>query len=260
MSQLAYFQYNEQAKQSITFLHGFCENKNLWKRFADQLQDRYRVVALDLPNFGESFLDSETSVEEMANCVRNTLKGLDIYETVLIGHSLGGYVGMAFAEQYPFMLKGLGMFHSTAFADSEAKREGRQKTIEHIKNYGTKAFLESFFPNLYAPKNQLLYQSAIQEQFDEVQHIKPEALIATLEAMKNRKDRLEVLPNLEMPVLYIIGKEDGNIPLEQSIAQCHLAPKSLVQILEGVGHIGMIEAEKETLRMVNYFADYCYHS
>jgi len=204
-------------------------------------------------------LDSETSTEEMASCVRNTLKGLDIYETVLIGHSLGGYVGMAFAEQYPFMLKGLGMFHSTAFADSEAKREGRQKAIEHIKSYGTKAFLESFFPNLYASKNQILYQSAMQEQFDEVRNIKPEALIATLEAMKNRKDRSGVLPTLEMPVLYVIGKQDANIPLEQSMEQCYLAPRSLVQILEGVGHIGMIEAEKETLRMVNYFADYCYH-
>ncbi len=260
MSQLAYFQYNEQAKQSITFLHGFCENKNLWKRFADQLQDRYRIIALDLPNFGESFLDSEISVEEMANCVRNTLKGLHIHETVLIGHSLGGYVGMAFAEQYHFMLKGLGMFHSTAFADSEAKREGREKAIEHIKNYGTKAFLESFFPNLYAPKNQILYQSAIQEQFDEVRNIKPEALIATLEAMKNRQDRSGVLPTLGMPVLYVIGKQDVNIPLEQSLEQCHLAPQNLVQILENVGHIGMIEAEKETLNMVNYFADYCYQN
>ncbi len=260
MSQLAYFQYNEQAKQSITFLHGFCENKNLWKRFADQLQGQYRVIALDLPNFGESFLDSEISIEEMANCVRNTLKGLNIHETVLVGHSLGGYVGMAFAEQYPFMLKGLGMFHSTAFADSEAKQEGRQKAIEHLKAHGTKDFLKDFFPNLYAPKNQNLYQNAILEQFDEVRNIKPEALIATLEAMKNRPDRSGVLATLEMPVLYVIGKQDANIPLEQSLEQCHLAARSLVQILENIGHIGMIEAEKETLRMVNYFAHYCFQS
>jgi pimeloyl-ACP methyl ester carboxylesterase len=119
--------------EAIVFLHGYPMNKSIWQHFANELQGHYRVVCLDLPGFGDNPpIDFPLTVGDMAEAVSKTLESLGIEKCVMVGHSLGGYVALGFGEKYPNKLNGLVMFHSTAFADSQEKKQGRNKSIDFV--------------------------------------------------------------------------------------------------------------------------------
>ena len=109
---------------ALVFLHGFCESKEIWSDFTKQLLQEYRVVLLDLPGYGENTAPREKySIDNNADFVREVLQYLNINKCILIGHSMGGYTAMAFAEKYPELLSGVVMFHSSALPDTEEKKE-----------------------------------------------------------------------------------------------------------------------------------------
>ena len=117
-------------KPVLVFLHGFCENKQIWEQFTQPLQANYRLILIDLPGFGDNTVPRpDYTMESGAVYVREVLTSLAIQKCVLIGHSMGGYVGLAFAEKYPELLLGLVLFHSSALPDSAEKKENRNKTI-----------------------------------------------------------------------------------------------------------------------------------
>ena len=117
----------------VVFLHGFCETKDLWHSYMEPLSKVCRVFALDLPGFGDnSPLTDPLTIADMAEQVYNTLINLGIEQCIMIGHSMGGYVALAFSEKFPSRLKGLGLFHSTAYPDSVEKKQARDKTIDFI--------------------------------------------------------------------------------------------------------------------------------
>ncbi|GAB3826701.1 hypothetical protein GCM10028895_38040 [Pontibacter rugosus] len=112
----------------LVFLHGFCESKQVWAEFTQPLQQKFRIIALDLPGFGENTENvSSYTMESMADYVKQQLEALNVRRFILVGHSMGGYVSMAFAAKYGYMLNGLCMFQSTAFADTDEKRPAQQE-------------------------------------------------------------------------------------------------------------------------------------
>jgi pimeloyl-ACP methyl ester carboxylesterase len=242
----------------LLLLHGFCENRTVWKYCEKELATHYRVIIPDLPGFGESRLEeTEVSMEYFAEQVRKLLDDLKIEKCIMIGHSLGGYVTLAFAEKYESHLTGMGMFHSTAFADAEEKKENRNKTIEFIQKHGVPEFAESFVPPLFSLKNKDLFKPEIKELTFAAAASSEQGVIETTKAMRDRKDRTEVLKSVNIPVLFVAGKLDGVIPLEKSLQQCHLPKHSIVHFLEGTGHMGMIEKKQETIKILIHFAAFC---
>lgn len=243
---------------AVVLLHGFCEDSRIWEDFkSDLLEEKYRVVAVDLPGFGQSGVIPDITIADMADSVAAVLDALKLDKVVLIGHSMGGYVSLAFAEKYPERLVGLGMFHSQAMADSEEKKAGRQKSMEFIRRLGSALFVKQTIPGLFAPNfinsntfliEKLTFRAA---QYD------PEGIVAALGAMKERPDRSEVLRRIECPVLFIIGKLDNAVPWENSMSQTHLPAQSDIHILEKVGHMGMFEATKQTQSIVRQFVQFC---
>ena len=175
----------------------------------------------------------------------------------MIGHSLGGYVGLAFAEKYEHYLAGMGLFHSTAFADTEDKKENRLKAIEFIERHGVKVFAESFVAPLFSLKNRDLFKTEIKELTEVAAAASEIGVVETTKAMRNRPDRIAVLKNCAVPILFVVGKLDGVITLDKSLEQCHVPKHSIVHFLEGVGHMGMIENKAETLKIMSSFAHYC---
>ncbi|RDC64641.1 alpha/beta fold hydrolase [Adhaeribacter pallidiroseus] len=122
------------AGKVLVFLHGFCESKEIWEAFIQPFRETYRVIAIDLPGFGKNTAPRASySMEEAAAYVYQVLKALEIKKCVLVGHSMGGYAALAFAEKYRGMLSGLCLFHSSALPDSKEKKEARTKTIKFIK-------------------------------------------------------------------------------------------------------------------------------
>lgn len=242
----------------VVLLHGFCESSAIWCDFERELSKKYRVISPDLPGFGDSRLMVDAvSMEYFAAEVNGLLNELSITTSTIIGHSLGGYVALAFAEAFPSKLKGLGLFHSTAFADTDEKRVNRNKTIKFLEDFGVDTFAVAFVPPLFNEVSRSKYAEEIANITKVAKNTDPLAVIETTKAMRDRVDRSALLSTLDIPVLYIIGKDDGAVPLESSLLQCALPKESVVHIFENCGHMGMVEKKNETIKAIDGFLTYC---
>jgi pimeloyl-ACP methyl ester carboxylesterase len=238
----------------IVFLHGFLETSAIWDDFTEQLSGQFRIIAMDLPGFGDSgVLAEEHSMELMATELRNILEIEGVSKCVLVGHSMGGYVAMAFAELYPAFLKGLILFHSHTGADSEEAKANRDRAVKIVEKDKIE-FITSFIPELFAPHNRKVYNKEIALLSDLAAQNSKEGIIAAIKGMKNRKDRTALLNKLKCPVLFIAGKYDTRAPLDLVLSQVDSSEKAVVAILEDSGHMGFIEARDETLEIINDFA------
>lgn len=228
----------------VVLVHGFAEDSEVWKYQRQELSRHYRLIIPDLPGAGASELTDAFSMELGADYIRQVLEQERIERTILIGHSMGGYITLAFAEKYAGMLQGFGLFHSTARPDSEEKKTTRQRSIEFIGANGSYEFLKQSIPNLFSPESRISLGGEIKEMIEHYRDFNPHTLIACQRAMMQRPDRTQVLATFDKPVLFIIGKHDTAVPYEQGLKQSHLPHISYIHILEHAGHMGMWE-EKE---------------
>ncbi len=159
----------------------------------------------------------------------------------VIGHSMGGYITLALAEKYPQYLNSFGLFHSTAFADSEEKKETRRKAIEFIENKGADTFFKLTTPALFTEQFAKNHTEIITSLLSKQKKFTTVALIQYYKVMIGRPDRTAVLQNFNKPILFIIGEHDIAIPLQSSLQQCYLPSKSYVTILDQSAHMGMCE-------------------
>ncbi len=239
-------------------LHGFLESGEVWKNFARRLDTSFRVITLDLPGHGQSENPGPVnSMDMMAESVHAVLKSLGISNCLMVGHSMGGYVTLAFAEKYPRMLKGFVLFHSQAAADSTENRTARERTIALVQK-DHQGFIKNFIPDLFDPSNVKKFEKEIENLKDLAQKTPKEGIIAALEGMKIRPDRRHVLAQAKVPVLFIIGKNDNKIPMEVIVPQTLLPEHSEMLLLDHVGHMGFIEASGKTFDAVKGFAGRVY--
>ena len=252
--------YTDQGKGTIiVFLHGFCEDKNIWFEFSKYfLEQAFRVIAIDLPGFGNSSVIEGVRIQDMATSVNNLLQNIaPEHPCILIGHSMGGYVSLAYAELFPKHLLGLGIFHSHPFADSESKKNNREKSVDIIQKIGVARFTQFLLPSLF---NESFIKSnpKVIEKVQKIGNQQPlRGVIAAQLAMKNRPDRSHVLKTLEIPALFIIGHQDSTLTFQQSLAQTHLPARSLVKSFPSLGHMGMFEATLECQEAIKEFVNYC---
>lgn len=240
---------------AIVLLHGFLEDLSMWEYFSAKLSATYRVIAIDLPGFGGSdALGRKHSMEKMAVRVNEVLEYLSIQTCVMIGHSMGGYVTLAFAGAYPGKLSGFGLFHSHALADSPEAKENRDRAIAVVNSDHGK-YIFNFFPDLFAEENVDHFRDEIVALQREAAKTHPRAIIAALAGMRDRQSKLDVLINSRVPVLFILGKHDSRIPFQTTLAQVALPPVSEILILDNVGHMGFLEASEMTLKALEGFAN-----
>jgi pimeloyl-ACP methyl ester carboxylesterase len=244
-----------QGNPAVVLIHGFCEDHRVWDGFIGPLAQAHRVLAVDLPGFGRSpLLESPQRIAYMAEALRATLAAQEVERPILVGHSLGGYVALAYARQYAGELAGLGLFHSSALPDSDERQVARDRVAADVRTNGPLGFVRTLVPGLFAPETRAQHRPTIDWLVDEGRKLDPEAVAQTAEAMRDRPDSRDVLQALAVPVLWVVGQADPVIPLEASLAQVALARDSTVHLLGGVGHMGMYEAPDRTLRAV---ADFC---
>jgi pimeloyl-ACP methyl ester carboxylesterase len=244
----------------LVLLHGFLESLNIWNDFVNELSGEFKILTIDLPGHGntEQFGEVHT-MELMADTVKAVLEYLQISECVLIGHSMGGYVTLEFASKYPEYLCGLGLFHSSVFADSPEARLNRDRTMEIVKK-DRRGFIQNFIPGLFAPANRIKYSSEINALKEDASKISKSSIIAALEGMKGRKDHQRTLSILDAPVLIIAGKEDQRVTVNTVLEMVALPKHADVLILSNVGHMGYIEDKEATLEKCRYFTRKCFKS
>jgi pimeloyl-ACP methyl ester carboxylesterase len=230
----------------VVLVHGFGEDGLIWQRQVESLQHKYRFIVPDLPGSGRSAISQDMSMEGLANSLQHIIQDeiADNEQFVMIGHSMGGYVSLAYAEQYPHKLKGLGLFHSTAYEDSEEKKATRQKGIEFMLQHGGGLFIRQTTPNLFSADSKREKPELISEIIERYSNFPAESLVQYYRSMIARPDRTEVLKKATWPVLFIAGEQDTAIILDHVMQQSHLPALSYMHILKRSGHLGMQE-EKE---------------
>lgn len=254
------FYRNYGSGKPVILLHGFGEKGDVWKNQIDYLKDHFKLIVPDLPGSGKSEMIEDMSIAGMAESVKKILDAeFSIvpspgeFRWALIGHSMGGYISLAFAKKYPEYLDALGLVHSTAFADSVEKKEVRKKGIEFIKQHGAFKFLKTTIPNLYSSHFKERQPNFVEKQIERLKDFTAPSLIEYYTAMMERPDRIEVLTTANIPVLFIIGEYDYAIPLEESLRQCHLPEMSYIHFLKKSGHMGMLEEPEKVNRILDEF-------
>ncbi len=244
--------------RAIVLLHGFIEDKSIWKEFSKQLSKLYRVICIDLPGFGETpGIGYVHSMEMMACSVKAVMDHLNLRRYAIVGHSMGGYVSLAFAELYPKNISGLCLFHSTATADSDEKKTERTRVIEIVKRDPI-LFVKNFFAKLFAPENITALGEKIDVLRENAEKIKKQNIVNALEGMKSRPDRRKVLTKSDYPVLFLAGAQDAVIPPEPLKSQVKLCKQGKLLLIENAGHMGFLEAEKECMKAIKSFARKCF--
>lgn len=252
--------YSKQGSgEVLMLLHGFPENHELWQPVLPSLSEKYTIIAPDLPGNGNSTLDHESiTIEAMAEAVIAIVKAEKIENMVLAGHSMGGYISLAFAEKYPSYLKGLSLIHSTATADDEEKRTKRQKSVALIRKGGKEAFIREMVPNLFAERFRKENKDVIARQTERGMLLAEISMIAFYNAMMNRPDRTVILRNANYPVQMIIGKEEKLAPMDVLLGQAAMADVNFVSVYENSLHMSMIEQPDRLASDLINFTDYCF--
>ena len=245
------------AQPTIVFLHGFAESREVWTEFTRPFPATYRLLAPNLLGHGTSVGPvPDFSMEAQARYVIDHLGRRNATEPVLlVGHSMGGYVALALAERYPDRVAGLALINSTAYADTDEKRQNREKNIGFVERHGVGKFMDSFVRPLFAPANRDRLPEA-RALLEDIGKATPETTLAGgLRGMAARPDRTHILRDAKFPVLLVAGKHDAAVPFADSLAQAALAPTSAALFLEGSGHLSYLEQPEATRRAVLALAE-----
>lgn len=237
----------------VVLVHGFGEDHHVWDEIVQYLKKDFLIITLDLPGSENSELLNETSMETMAEAINQICMAENFDAFKIIGHSMGGYITLAFAALFENKLSGFGLFHSTAFADSEEKKETRKKGIKFIQQHGAFEFIKTITPNLFSDSNKTEKSAEINSFIEQQRNFKPEALVSYYEAMMKRPDRTNVLKNTKKPVLFIMGKYDTVAPINDMLQQSHLPEISYIHILENAAHMGMFEEKEKCKEILKEF-------
>lgn len=246
--------YSDQGKGSVVLLlHGFLENSSMWKNLTPHLIKRNRVISIDLLGHGKTeCLGYVHSMDLMADTINAVLKKLRIRRVQIIGHSMGGYVALAFCDAFPQKVKALCLMNSSSRPDSEEKKTNRDRAIEAVKrNY--KTFVRISVSNLFKPENRSILTHEIEEVIKEALKTPLQGIVAALEGMKNRPDRETLLSETSFKKMMIIGKEDPALDYNSLIEQTQNSDIKVVEFPDG--HMSHIENIKEFTYKIIHFIE-----
>jgi len=244
--------YTDQGKRTaVVLLHGFLENQSMWKVFIPELVKKHRIITIDLLGHGETECFGYVhTMEDQADMVHHVLHELKIRKAVLIGHSMGGYVALAFAELYSDNVKGIVLLNSTSKADSDERKANRDRAILAVKqNYF--AFIRMSIANLFSEENRERLAEIIEDVKLEALKTPLQGIVAALEGMKIRKDREVILHFAPYPIQIILGKKDPVLNYEENVVQIEGTQVQLTTFEDG--HMSHFENQLELLVVLNGF-------
>jgi 3-oxoadipate enol-lactonase len=225
----------------LVLLHGFPLDHHLWDDIAPLLEDRFDLILPDLRGFGESTtVDAPYSMDDYASDIAGLLDQLGIQKAVIAGHSMGGYVALAFARLYPARVSGLALISSQVLADPPDRKEGRYKSAADVAEKGIGDVVEAMTSKFTSDARlQTIARSIMEKQ-------KPGAYIGALKAMAERTDSTSLLSTFKFPVMLVHGEADALIPVARAHEVKAALPDSYYVELKDTGHVPMLEAAKET--------------
>ncbi len=236
---------------AVVLLHGFLENQTMWQDLVPELSKRNRIITIDLLGHGDTeCMGYVHSMEENAEVVQAVLSRLRIRKAIFVGHSMGGYVALAFAELFPQKIKGLVLLNSTSFEDSPERKKNRDRAIKAVKKeYET--FVRLSIANLFSPDNRERLQVEIENVKIQALKTPLQGVVASLEGMKIRKERISILQNTSYPKMLILGEKDPVLNFEETSAQINNTTVEIVTFPDG--HMSHIENREGLLQVLLRF-------
>lgn len=242
----------------ILLVHGFPANPLLWRDVIPSLAKRYTLL---MPDFfampGSWMKDGVNDMEGLATSFGDILDHEHVSRTVLIGHSMGGYMGLAFGARFPDRLAGLSLVHSSPLADDDARAEGRKKTIGILQNGGKRLFLNKMVRSLFPETFNAVHPDVVKRQTDEAIAVNEESLIAFYRAIMERRDTRDVIAAARFPVQQLIGELDSLANISKELANDCIARVNFVTIFKNGGHMIMLEEPERTSEELLRFLSYC---
>ena len=248
--------YTSSGKGSVVvLLHGFLENSSMWIEITKVLSKKYRVISIDLLGHGKTENHGYIhTMKDQANMVKAVLNHIRLRKYVIIGHSMGGYVGLAFSKLFPFSVKGLCLMNATALPDSEEKKINRDRAIKAVKQHH-KTFVRIAIPMLFSEENRAIFNKEINQITQEALQISPQGITASLEGMKIREDLTSIYKNTNFPIQLIIGKQDPALAYSSLIEQVINTKVHVVEFPDG--HMSHIENKDELIQALLLFIKEC---
>lgn len=258
VDQLSYFDAGA-GEKTILLIHGFGEDHCIWKHQIEFLASKYRVIAPNIPGVQCKPLtlhhSHAPSIRMYVEVLHELMHHLNIEHYYIAGHSMGGYIGLSFADYYINHVQGLLLVHSTSYEDNEAKKASRMKVAEFLEEWGVSKYLETATPNLFSNEFKKNYSGVIQDVIESGSAISKEAMIQFVFAMRNRKAFTYLLQQSSIPIWMLAGTEDLAVPIQDSLEQIKLLPSSNSLVLQGVGHMGMLEATEQVNQFIQQFIE-----
>jgi pimeloyl-ACP methyl ester carboxylesterase len=237
----------------ILLIHGYLETSNIWYDFSKELSKDFTVISVDLPGYGESELYEEPfTMCKYAESVKSVLENESIEKAFIVGHSMGGYVALAFAENYPEKLNALCLFHSNPFSDSDEKKIMRDKSIIDVEAGKKEQIIKNHVPNIFNPENVKKFSKEIEDNLLDAMKISEAGIIASLKTMRDRNNRQNILKNLKVPYLHVHGKKDIFIS-DEVVNKIDFPSIYEFVTLENSGHAGFVEEKENSIKTFKDF-------
>lgn len=241
MSELAHQVFGPRDGPTLVLVHGFPFDRRMWRLQVGPLsQAGLRVVTLDLPGFGQSE-GSATTMEGHARAVLALLDRLRIAKATVAGFSMGGYVALALAALAPERLSGLILIDTRANADSADARTKRDAAMAEVQAHGVRPLAQRQIPSQFTAATRARHRLLVEEVRDLMLHQSKPAVLAGLQAMRDRPDRLASLAALQVPVLVLVGAEDGVTPLDAAQAMAQANARATLQVIAAAAHLSPME-------------------
>lgn len=251
------YEIKGKANRTVVLLHGFLESHKVWDDYQKSLAKRNTVISISLPGHGKSdCLGYIQTMEEMAEVVKFILTQHKKRKAIIVGHSMGGYVALAFADVFPDSVNGLCLFNSTAKPDSSERKKYRDRAIKVVKQNHT-LFIKEAIPNLFVGDKTAAIRGAIKRTLNISLATPKQGIISSLEGMKIRPDREIILKFAPYPVLFIAGKNDPIIPWKELEKQSKLSERGSFYLSEKGGHMCFYEDKIPCLKVLDKFIVGC---
>ena len=227
--------------RALVLIHGYPLDHTIWEAVAPLLEEHFDLILPDLRGFGGSTASAaDYRLTDLAADMAALLDQLKLEQAVIAGHSMGGYVALAFAHAYPERVLGLGLIASQALADPPERKAARYKEAEHVLAHGVGDVAVGMSAKLSADGGlQAKLKTLIMRQ-------SPQGLAGALRAMAERPDSTPFLAEFDFPVCIVHGLVDALIPVERAREVRAKVKRGHLVEIEGAGHMPMLEAAEET--------------
>lgn len=245
-------------RQTLVLLHGFLQNLDVWSSYVLSYMNHLRVITIDLPGHGltDSFCDVHTT-DFMAGIVKEVLIACGVEQCVMVGHSMGGYVALAFAERYPYCVRGLGLINSHAMADSDEQREQREQVCRQAQD-NVASYIVGFVGSLFDESRRAALSHDINDLQAQCLQTSAASVIAAQRGMAHRPSRIGLLQQLDVPVYFVYGKNDPRIPIELAVTQTLMPRRAEALLLADTAHMAFLEEREYVKPRLLNFVEGCY--